>query len=79
MHLGMICASFIENCVKQEGEDASELLAELPDKSLAPGILPTEIRKLVESRRQVKALMKTPDLKSDQLQQVGQLFDFNRN
>ncbi|KAG5880463.1 hypothetical protein JTB14_000568 [Gonioctena quinquepunctata] len=29
----------------------------LPDRGLPPGILPTEIRKLVESRRQVKNLM----------------------
>ncbi|CAH1102707.1 unnamed protein product [Psylliodes chrysocephalus] len=37
----------------------------LPDSSLPPGILPTEIRKLVESRRQVKDLMKRPDLSND--------------
>lgn len=30
-----------------------------------PGILPIEIRKLVESRRQVKQLMEAPDLASD--------------
>lgn len=37
----------------------------LPDAGLPSGILPTEIRKLVESRRQVKKLMKTPDLSKD--------------
>ncbi|KAF5303013.1 hypothetical protein FQR65_LT08342 [Abscondita terminalis] len=37
----------------------------LPDETLPPGILPTEIRKLVESRRAVKALMNNPDLTSD--------------
>ncbi|XP_057659152.1 DNA polymerase alpha catalytic subunit [Diorhabda carinulata] len=37
----------------------------LPDSSLPPGILPTEIRKLVESRRQVKELMKKPDVPND--------------
>ncbi|XP_052105058.1 DNA polymerase alpha catalytic subunit-like [Mytilus californianus] len=37
----------------EEGE-----LVEVPDSGLEPGILPTEIRKLVESRRQVKQLMK---------------------
>ncbi|KAJ8971883.1 hypothetical protein NQ314_000496 [Rhamnusium bicolor] len=37
----------------------------LPDRGLPPGILPTEIRKLVESRRQVKGLMNTPDISND--------------
>ncbi|XP_063922765.1 DNA polymerase alpha catalytic subunit isoform X2 [Zophobas morio] len=41
----------------------------LPDKSLPPGILPTEIRKLVESRREVKKLMANPDLSTDQRMQ----------
>ena len=41
----------------------------LPDKSLPPGILPTEIRKLVESRREVKKLMVNPDLSTDQRMQ----------
>ncbi|XP_034238111.1 DNA polymerase alpha catalytic subunit [Thrips palmi] len=35
---------------------------DLPQSNLEPGILPTEIRKLVESRREVKKLMKNPDL-----------------
>ncbi|XP_044750416.1 DNA polymerase alpha catalytic subunit [Coccinella septempunctata] len=37
----------------------------LPDKTVPIGILPTEIRKLVESRREVKKLLKTVDKKSD--------------
>lgn len=37
----------------------------LPDTSLPPGILPTEIRKLVESRREVKKLMKNLDISDD--------------
>lgn len=37
----------------------------LPDKNLPTGILPTEIRKLVESRREVKKLMKNPDISND--------------
>ncbi|KAJ8920671.1 hypothetical protein NQ315_004810 [Exocentrus adspersus] len=37
----------------------------VPDRSLHPGILPTEIRKLVESRRQVKNLMNNPDLSNE--------------
>ncbi|GBP39586.1 DNA polymerase alpha catalytic subunit [Eumeta japonica] len=34
----------------------------LPGSNIEFGILPTQIRKLVESRREVKKLMKTPDL-----------------
>ncbi|KAF6204005.1 hypothetical protein GE061_002344 [Apolygus lucorum] len=34
----------------------------LPDESVEKGILPTEIRKLVESRRDVKKLLKNPSL-----------------
>ncbi|KAF2880378.1 hypothetical protein ILUMI_25794 [Ignelater luminosus] len=37
----------------------------LPDQNLLSGILPTEIRKLVESRREVKKLMSNPDLPAD--------------
>lgn len=37
----------------------------LPDKNLPLGILPTEIRKLVESRREVKKLMAVADTQSD--------------
>lgn len=37
----------------------------IPDRNLPPGVLPIEIRKLVESRRQVKNLMKPRDLSPD--------------
>ena len=43
---------------------------DLPEPNLEPGILPTEIRKLVESRREVKKLMKIPDLSPDLRMQV---------
>ncbi|XP_044297740.1 DNA polymerase alpha catalytic subunit isoform X2 [Varanus komodoensis] len=49
----------------QKTEDELEEIPELPDSSLEMGILPKEIRKLVERRRQVKQLMKQPDLNSD--------------
>ncbi|KAK1806571.1 hypothetical protein P4O66_005077 [Electrophorus voltai] len=45
-------------------EDADEI-PELPDPDLELGVLPKEIRKLVERRRQVKQLMKQPDLNPD--------------
>ena len=43
---------------------------ELPDQDLAPGVLPTEIRKLVQSRRQVKQMMKEPNVSPDLMMQV---------
>ncbi|XP_076323971.1 DNA polymerase alpha catalytic subunit isoform X2 [Tachypleus tridentatus] len=46
-------------------DEEDEIQVELPDPSLEPGVLPTEIRKLVESRRQVKQLMKNSDLSTD--------------
>lgn len=55
----------------QSVKDEEEPIIELPDKDLEPGILPTEIRKLVESRRQVKQLMKG-DISNEQYMQVIQ-------
>ncbi|XP_066519942.1 DNA polymerase alpha catalytic subunit isoform X2 [Hoplias malabaricus] len=49
---------------KTEEDDISEV-PELPDPDLEMGVLPKEIRKLVERRRQVKQLMKQPDLNPD--------------
>ena len=37
----------------------------MPDESTLPGVLPTEIRKLVESRRAVKKLLQDPNLSED--------------
>ncbi|XP_060755721.1 DNA polymerase alpha catalytic subunit isoform X2 [Neoarius graeffei] len=47
-----------------EDQDADEI-PELPDPDLEMGVLPREICKLVERRRQVKQLMKQPDLNPD--------------
>ena len=47
-----------------------DIQVELPNPGKEPGILPTEIRKLVESRREVKKLMKTPNLSHDLKMQV---------
>ncbi|GAB1605260.1 DNA polymerase alpha catalytic subunit-like [Argonauta hians] len=41
----------------------------LPEPGLEPGILPTEIRKLVESRRMVKNLMKGSNVSQEQMMQ----------
>ena len=50
-----------------EDEDYDESV--LPEPSLDPGILPTEIRRLVESRRNVRQLMKSPTVSPDLLAQ----------
>uniref|UniRef100_A0A8C8VE11 DNA polymerase n=1 Tax=Pelusios castaneus TaxID=367368 RepID=A0A8C8VE11_9SAUR len=50
---------------KKAEDGVQEEIPELPDPSLEMGILPKEIRKLVERRRQVKQLMKQPDLNPD--------------
>ncbi|XP_069493401.1 DNA polymerase alpha catalytic subunit isoform X2 [Ambystoma mexicanum] len=47
-----------------EGEEQDDI-PQLPDPDLELGILPREIRKLVERRRQVKQLMKQSDLNPD--------------
>lgn len=52
-----------------QGEDQDEI-PELPHPDLEMGILPREIRKLVERRRHVKQLMKQPDLNPDLYLQV---------
>uniref|UniRef100_A0A672P5Y4 Uncharacterized protein n=1 Tax=Sinocyclocheilus grahami TaxID=75366 RepID=A0A672P5Y4_SINGR len=63
---------------KPQQEDDDEI-PELPDLSLEMGILPKEIRKLVERRRQVKQLMKQADLNPDLYLQVSTIpgQDFN--
>ncbi|XP_062039576.1 DNA polymerase alpha catalytic subunit isoform X1 [Lepus europaeus] len=49
--------------VTEDGEQ--EQIPELPDPGLEMGILPREIRKLVERRKHVKQLMKQQDLNPD--------------
>ncbi|XP_039983546.1 DNA polymerase alpha catalytic subunit isoform X2 [Xiphias gladius] len=53
------------NTQKKNEEDGLEEIPEIPDSSLEMGILPKEIRKLVERRRQVKQLMKQQDINPD--------------
>uniref|UniRef100_A0A673NME3 DNA polymerase n=1 Tax=Sinocyclocheilus rhinocerous TaxID=307959 RepID=A0A673NME3_9TELE len=57
-----ICFTTVERGATNEDDDE---IPELPDLSLEMGILPKEIRKLVERRRQVKQLMKQADLNPD--------------
>ncbi|KAL7374271.1 hypothetical protein ABVT39_025356 [Epinephelus coioides] len=50
---------------KKDEEDDPEEIPEIPDSDLDMGILPKEIRKLVERRKQVKQLMKQQDINPD--------------
>ncbi|KAL4705659.1 hypothetical protein ACJJTC_011221 [Scirpophaga incertulas] len=50
-------------------DDLANLVLPSPNKEF--GILPTQIRRLVESRREVKKLMKSPDLPSEQYMQYN--------
>ncbi|OBS59818.1 hypothetical protein A6R68_09055, partial [Neotoma lepida] len=50
---------------KATEDEEQEQIPELPDPNLDMGILPREIRKLVERRKQVKQLMKQQDLNPD--------------
>uniref|UniRef100_A0A3Q4G8D8 DNA polymerase n=1 Tax=Neolamprologus brichardi TaxID=32507 RepID=A0A3Q4G8D8_NEOBR len=50
---------------QKKKEDDPEEIPEIPDPNLEMGILPKEIRKLVERRKQVKGLMKQQDINPD--------------
>ncbi|XP_015196960.2 DNA polymerase alpha catalytic subunit isoform X1 [Lepisosteus oculatus] len=50
---------------KRTEDEEQDDIPELPDPDLEMGVLPKEIRKLVERRRQVKQMMKQPDLNPD--------------
>uniref|UniRef100_A0AAQ4RCG8 DNA polymerase n=1 Tax=Gasterosteus aculeatus aculeatus TaxID=481459 RepID=A0AAQ4RCG8_GASAC len=50
---------------QKKKEDGLEEIPEIPDTNLEMGILPKEIRKLVERRKQVKQLMKQHDINTD--------------
>jgi len=50
--------------------DLETYIPELLDAGLDAGVLPTEIRKLVERRKRVKQLMKQSGLSKDQYTQV---------
>uniref|UniRef100_A0A146Z3R4 DNA polymerase n=1 Tax=Fundulus heteroclitus TaxID=8078 RepID=A0A146Z3R4_FUNHE len=50
---------------RKTDDDEPEEIPEIPDPDLEMGILPKEIRKLVERRKQVKQLMKQQDINPD--------------
>ena len=58
-----ICFTTVDRKKPQGTSAAAEdYIPELPDEGTVPGVLPTEIRKLVESRRAVKKMLKEPNL-----------------
>lgn len=54
-----ICFTTIAREMKKSVIEGEELLPDVPESGLEFGILPTEIKRLVERRRQVKKLLKT--------------------
>ncbi|XP_035429801.2 DNA polymerase alpha catalytic subunit [Spodoptera frugiperda] len=65
-----ICFTTIKRkTASSSDDDVANLI--LPKSNTDLGVLPTQIRKLVESRREVKKLMKTPDLSQDQYMQYN--------
>lgn len=59
-----ICFTTV-NRKKPMEKTGEEFIPELPDDGSEQGVLPTEIRKLVESRRAVKKLLQNPDLSEE--------------
>lgn len=55
----------VQGSHKKTEEEEQDDVPEIPDQDLEMGILPREIRKLVERRKQVKGLMKQQDLNPD--------------
>uniref|UniRef100_A0A667XAA8 DNA polymerase n=1 Tax=Myripristis murdjan TaxID=586833 RepID=A0A667XAA8_9TELE len=63
-----ICFTTVQreaHTLHKKTEDEPEEIPEIPDPDLEMGILPKEIRKLVERRKQVKQLMKQQDINPD--------------
>ncbi|XP_042900915.1 DNA polymerase alpha catalytic subunit isoform X2 [Parasteatoda tepidariorum] len=64
-----ICFTTIPRVPISDTAEEDELQVSLPDSGADPGILPAEIRKLVESRRQVKQMMKASDITKERYAQ----------
>lgn len=65
-----ICFTTIKRKISTGTDDDLSNLV-LPGSKAEFGVLPTQIRKLVESRREVKKLMKSPDLLPEQYMQYN--------
>lgn len=63
--------NLLTNYFLNQGDDEiAELLKLTPNQSVARGILPAEIKSLVDSRREVKKLMNDPKISATLKEQV---------
>jgi DNA polymerase alpha subunit A len=67
-----VCFTTVNRASFEEGveESGEEKVPELPDASLAQGILPRLIKTLVDRRKQVKSLMKSPKITENEEMQL---------
>merc|ERR1719384_2216649 len=54
-----ICFTTVDRKKKERSPDGEMVLPALPDSAIQTGVLPAQIKKLVDSRREVKNLLKT--------------------
>merc|ERR1712112_445612 len=54
-----ICFTTVDRTKKEKTSDGEMVLPPLPDPGLQTGVLPAQIKKLVDSRRDVKKLLKS--------------------
>eukprot|EP00092_Neocalanus_flemingeri_P020784 GFUD01022520.1.p1 GENE.GFUD01022520.1~~GFUD01022520.1.p1 ORF type:complete len:1437 (+),score=492.07 GFUD01022520.1:76-4386(+) len=66
-----ICFTTVDRTKKEKTGDGEMILPALPDASLPAGVLPTQIKKLVDSRKQVKGLLKEANLSEAQKAQLN--------
>jgi len=66
-----ICFTTVDRTKKEKTADGEMVLPPLPDTSLPAGVLPTQIKKLVDSRRNVKNLLKSESLTEAQKVQLN--------
>ena len=65
-----ICFTTVDRTPVKSG-DGDMVLPNLPEPTVSPGVLPTQIKKLVESRRNVKDMLKKDKLTEAQRQQLN--------
>ena len=65
-----ICFTTVDRKFKKDGE-GDLVLPDLPEPTTSAGILPTQIKKLVDSRRSVKDMLKKDNMNEAQRQQLN--------
>eukprot|EP00090_Calanus_glacialis_P016583 TRINITY_DN25936_c0_g1_i4.p1 TRINITY_DN25936_c0_g1~~TRINITY_DN25936_c0_g1_i4.p1 ORF type:complete len:1464 (-),score=583.40 TRINITY_DN25936_c0_g1_i4:126-4448(-) len=66
-----ICFTTVDRTKKEKTAEGEMILPSLPDTSLPAGVLPTQIKKLVDSRREVKNILKRDKLTEAQKVQLN--------